>query len=71
MYIDFNYGNFSRQRDGNVFFWGTIAFNGFSMVLLPLDHHHQMFFPWSTIDFDGFSMVSQNLDAMVNDGFDP
>ena len=30
--LDFN--------DGNDFFWGTIAFDGFSMVLLPLDHHH-------------------------------
>ena len=30
------------QSDGmvNVFFQATIDFNGFSMVLIPLDHHH-------------------------------
>ena len=30
------------QSDGmvNVFFQATINFNGFSMVLIPLDHHH-------------------------------
>ena len=47
------------QDDGMVviFFWGTIALDGFSMVLLPLDHHHYRFFPRLTIDIDGFSMV--------------
>ena len=34
------------HNDGMVmnFFGGTIAINGFSMVLLPLNHHHWMFF---------------------------
>ena len=49
---------------------GTIAINGFSMVLPPLDHHHWMFFYRSTIEIDGFSMVFQNSGAMVIDGFD-
>ena len=52
------------------FFQGTIAIDGFSMVLPPLDHHHWMFFYRSTIEIDGFSMVFPNSDAMVNDGFD-
>ena len=47
------------HNDGMVmnFFGGTIAINGFSMVLLPLNHHHWMFFHWLTIDINGFSMV--------------
>ena len=32
--IDFDDGNFLKTWDGNDFF------NGFSMVLPPLDHHH-------------------------------
>ena len=52
------------------FFQGTIAINGFSMVLLSLDHHHWMFFYRSTIEIDGFSMVFPNSAAMVSDGFD-
>ena len=55
--IDFNNGHLFRWG-GNEFFEGTIAINGFSMVLLPLNHHHLMFFLWLTIDIDGFSMVS-------------
>ena len=49
---------------------GTIAINGFSMVLLTLDHHHWMFFYRSTIEIDGFLMVFPNSGAMVSDGFD-
>ena len=52
------------------FVQGTIAINGFSMVLPSLDHHHRMFFYRSTIEIDGFSMVFQNSGAMVIDGFD-
>ena len=52
------------------FFQGTIAMDGFSMVLPSLDHHHWMFFYRSTIEIDGFSMVFPNSDAMVSDGFD-
>ena len=45
---DGNEGDYRLQRwsffhnDGMVmnFFGGTIAINGFSMVLLPLNHHH-------------------------------
>ena len=34
---------FPRRWEGNVFFFrGTIAFDGFSMVLLPTDHHHSV-----------------------------
>ena len=59
-------------NDGMVmfFFQGTIAINGFSMVLPALDHHHWMFFYRSTIDIDGFPMVFPNSGAMVSDGFD-
>ena len=58
-------------NDGMVmfFFQGTIAINGFSMVLPSLDHHHRMFFYRSTIEIDGFSMVFSNSGAMVSDGF--
>ena len=52
------------------FFQGTIAIDGFSMVLPSLDHHHWMFFYRSTIDIDGFLMVFSNSGAMVSDGFD-
>ena len=52
------------------FFQGTIAIDGFSMVLPSLDHHHRMFVYRSTIEIDGFSMVFQNSGAMVSDGFD-
>ena len=34
-----------------------MAINGFSMVLLPLNHHHWIFFHWLTIDINGFPMV--------------
>ena len=59
-------------NDGMVmfFFQGTIAINGFSMVLPYLDHHHCMFFYRSTIEIDGFLMVFPNSGAMVSDGFD-
>ena len=59
-------------NDGMVmfFFQGTIAINGFSMVLPALDHHHWMFFYRSTIDIDGFPMVFSNSGAMVSDGFE-
>ena len=58
------------QSDGmvNVFFQATIDFNGFSMVLTTLDHHHWMFFEGPTIGINGFSMVFKILKAMVNDG---
>ena len=52
------------------FFQGTIAIDGFSMVLPSLDYHHWMFFYRSTIDIDGFSLVFSNSGAMVSDGFD-
>ena len=60
------------QSDGmvNVFFQATIEFNGFSMVLTTLDHHHWMFFEGPTIGINGFSMVFKILRAMVNDGLD-
>ena len=58
---------FLELWDGNVFFQGTIAIDGFSMVLPYLDHHH---FFRSTIDINGFSMVFPNSGAMVSDGFD-
>ena len=59
-------------NDGMVIFYfqGTIAIDGFPMVLPPLDHHHWMFFYRSTIEINGFSMVFPNSDTMVNDGFD-
>ena len=47
------------------FFQGTIAIDGFSMVLPSLDHHHWMFFYRSTIEINGFSMVFPNSGAMV------
>ena len=58
--------------DGMVmfFFQGTIAIDGFSMVLPALDYHHWMFFYRSTIDIDSFPMVFPNSGAMVSDGFD-
>ena len=41
--------------DDNVFFLAiTIGINGFSMVLLPLDHHHLMFFNPVTFNANGF-----------------
>ena len=60
------------KNDGMVmfFFQGTIAIDGFSMVLPSLDHHHWMFFYRSTIEIDGFLMVFPNSGAMVSDGFD-
>ena len=60
------------QSDGmvNVFFQATIDFNGFSMVLTMLDHHHCMFFEDPTIGVNGFSMVFKILRAMVNNGFE-
>ena len=47
------------QSDGmvNVFFQATIDFNGFSMVLKMLHHHHWMFSEGPTIAVNGFSMV--------------
>ena len=54
----------------NVFFQATIDYDGFSMVLTPLDHHHWMFLEGPTIGFDGFSMVFEILGAMVNDGLE-
>ena len=54
----------------NVFFQATIDFNGFSMVLTKLDHHHRMFFEGPTIAVNGLSMVFKILRAMVNDGFE-
>ena len=58
--------------DGMVmfFFQGTIAIDGFSMVLPSLDVYHWMFFYRSTIDINGFLMVFSNSGAMVSDGFD-
>ena len=52
------------------FFQGTIAIDGFSMVLPSLDYHHWMFFYRSTIDIDVFLMVFSISGAMVRDGFD-
>ena len=53
-----------------VFFQATIDYDGFSMVLTPLDHHHWMFLEGPTIGFNGFSMVFEILRAMVNDGLE-
>ena len=39
----------------------TIGINGFSMVLLLLDHHHLMFFSPLTIAFNGFLLVLGSL----------
>ena len=50
-------------NDGMVifFFQGTIATDGFSMVLPSLDHHHWMFFlqidHWHRWFFNGFSQI--------------
>ena len=44
----------------------TINYNGFSMVLTPLDHHHWMFLEGPTIGFNGFSMVLAILRALFN-----
>ena len=54
----------------NVFFQATIDFNGLSMVLTLLHHHHRMFFEGPTIGVNGFSMVFKILRAMVNNGFE-
>ena len=54
----------------NVFFQATIDFNGFSIVLTTLDHHHRMFFECPTIGINGLSVVFKILRAMVNDGLD-
>ena len=53
-----------------IFFQATIDFNGFSMVLTMLDHHHWMFFEGQTIGINGFSMIFKTFRAMVNDGFE-
>ena len=34
-----------RRWDDKDFFWGTVAFNGFSMVLLPPNNHHWILSP--------------------------
>ena len=48
----------------NVFFQATIDFNGFSMVLTMLDHHHWMFFwgpnDWFQWVFNGFWNFEDN-----------
>ena len=39
--VDHNNGQFFRAREWLMFFFqATIDFNGFSMVLTTLDHHH-------------------------------
>ena len=48
---------FSNDAMVMFFFQGTIANDGFSMVLLLPVHYHWMFFCWLTIDNNGFSMV--------------
>ena len=53
-----------------IFFQATIDFNGFSIVLTMLDHHHRMFFECPTIGINGLSVVFKILRAMVNDGLD-
>ena len=45
------------------FFQATIDFNGFSMVLTTLDHHHWMFFEGPTIGINGFSDGFQNFEG--------
>ena len=52
------------------FVQATIDYDGFSMVLTLLDHHHWMFLEGPTIGFNGFSMVFEILRAMVNDGLE-
>ena len=60
---------FSQPWDGNETFQGTIAIDGFSMVLLPLNHHHWMFLHWLTIDiddfFNGFPQILVRWSTMV------
>ena len=69
--VDHNDGQFFRAMEWLMFFFQTtIDFNGFSMVLTMLDHHHRMFFEGPTIGVNGFSMVFKILRAMVNDGFE-
>ena len=53
-----------------IFFQGTIAIDGFSMVLPSLEHYHWMFLYRWTIEINGFLMVFANLSAMVSDGFE-
>ena len=53
-----------------MFFQAIIEYDGFSMVLTPLDYHHSMFLDVPTIGFNGFSMVFEILRAMVNDGLE-
>ena len=58
----------------NIFFQGTIDFNGFSMVLKILNHHHWMFlkaqplvsmvFRWAMVK-GGFE-VNNDLDVQVH-----
>ena len=61
---------FSQWWNGNDFFEGTIAIDGFSMVLILLNHHHWMFFftdwPLTSMVFQWFS---PNSGTMVNNGF--
>ena len=60
---------FSQRWDGCDFFEGTIAIDGFSMVLLPLNHHHWMFFSltdhWHQWFFNGFPQVLVRWLTMV------
>ena len=67
--VDFDDSHFFKRCDGNVFFQGTIANDGFSMVLLLPDHHHWMFFlqidHWQRWFFNGFSQIQVRWSTMV------
>ena len=54
---------FRERWDSNVFLQEPLASMvfRFSLVLLPLDHHHLMFLSPLTIAFNGFSMVLGSL----------
>ena len=62
--------NFQSDGNVNVFFQATIDYDGFSMILTQLDHHHRMFLEGPTIGFNGVSMVFEILRAMVNNGLE-
>ena len=52
---------FWERWDGMVFSAKTIGIDGFSMVLLPFDHHHELLFlpgdHWARWFFNGFGVI--------------
>ena len=60
---------FCNDGMGCFFFQGTIAIDGFSMVLPALVHHHWMFFtyqPLTSMVFRWFSQIQVRWSAMVS-----